>query len=112
MLLSLSLGNLTNLLQGPDFGPGDLAEICVQLDHQERLLLQSHGSSNEDSRPAEATDERHYYNFDPSADGGNFSIQVLTLAIRRFNLELLPTKHPRAKGLMKDPGKATEAFLS
>merc|ERR1712232_1020242 len=51
------------------------------------------------------------YNVDSSADGGNFSIQVLTLALKKFGLELLPSKHPDAKALMKDPPKAAEAFL-
>jgi len=104
---------LNNLLQGPRFGPGDLAEIGVQLDHQERLLLHDSGTgiSEHGLRPAESLDEMHFYNVDPSADGGNFSIQVLTVAISRYGLELLPMGHPRAKDLMKEPGMATEAFL-
>jgi len=88
---------LNNLLQGPHFGPGDLAEIGVSLDKEEQRLL------SDDERPA--------YNVDSSADGGNFSIQVLALALARFNLELLPAKHPSASPLMKDPAQAAEAFL-
>ncbi|CAJ1364335.1 unnamed protein product [Effrenium voratum] len=49
---------------GPHFGPGDLAEIGVLLDHQ----------------------------VDSSADGGNFSIQVLTLALERFKMDLVPSR--------------------
>lgn len=88
---------LNNLLQGPRFGPGDLAEIGVQLDRDEKLLLGSDASEP--------------YNVDPSADGGNFSIQVLTVALERYQLELLPAKHPKAKDPMKDPAKAAQAYL-
>mmetsp|Transcript_11 Transcript_11/g.31 ORF Transcript_11/g.31 Transcript_11/m.31 type:complete len:462 (+) Transcript_11:44-1429(+) len=111
---------LNNLLQGPHFGPGDLAEIGVQLDNQEQQLLQ-HDASGSAIRPTGATENRgdtangtngrEAYNVDSSADGGNFSIQVLTLALSRFKLELLPAKHPRARDLMKDPPKAASAFL-
>lgn len=129
---------LNNLLQGPHFGPGDLAEIGVQLDEQEHQLLKQ-CRDNEDTGSADATEaveglpgqaiaanegiatgegsaaatEVHpeCYNVDPSADGGNFSLQVLTVALGRFKLELLPAKHPKAKVLMKDPPSATDAFL-
>lgn len=137
---------LNNLLQGPHFGPGDLAEIGVELDAQERALLlvagdgaspaASPGGSSSSACPAgddapngvaevggappntegEAGSisgglEGQCYNVDPSADGGNFSIQVLSLALGRFGLELLPAKHPRARRLMEDPGNAAQAFV-
>jgi len=86
---------LNNLLQGAHFGPGDLAEIGVQLDDQER----------------EHQERQSAYNVDTSADGGNFSIQVLTLALKRFSLELLPSRHPSAKPMMRDPTQATQAFV-
>lgn len=89
---------LNNLLQGPHFGPGDLAEIGMELDKEEQAIFGNSG-------------EYQPYNVDSSADGGNFSIQVLTRALQRFGLELLPAKHPRAKDLMKDPAKSAEAFL-
>mmetsp|Transcript_29634 Transcript_29634/g.47727 ORF Transcript_29634/g.47727 Transcript_29634/m.47727 type:complete len:574 (+) Transcript_29634:71-1792(+) len=90
---------LNNLLQGPQFGPGDLAEIGMKLDQEERSLF---GGAEGEHQP---------YNVDSSADGGNFSIQVLTLALKKFSLELVPAKHPSVKELMKDPPKAAEAFL-
>merc|ERR1719221_73802 len=43
------------------------------------------------------------YNVDSSADGGNFSSQVLTLALKKFELDLLDSRHPEARELMKDP---------
>eukprot|EP00929_Paragymnodinium_shiwhaense_P118849 TRINITY_DN90746_c0_g1_i1.p1 TRINITY_DN90746_c0_g1~~TRINITY_DN90746_c0_g1_i1.p1 ORF type:complete len:453 (-),score=101.46 TRINITY_DN90746_c0_g1_i1:72-1430(-) len=97
---------LNNLLQGPHFGPGDLAEIGVQLDREEEALFG--GGLDDDSRQAS---KGRAYNVDSSADGGNFSIQVLTVALKRFGLELVPAKHPDAKAAMKDPPKAAEAFL-
>mmetsp|Transcript_81836 Transcript_81836/g.227969 ORF Transcript_81836/g.227969 Transcript_81836/m.227969 type:complete len:467 (-) Transcript_81836:71-1471(-) len=98
------LGNLcgvhcvNNLLQGPRFGPGDLAEIGVRLDKKEQSLLGGlrHGSSE---------------NFDSSAEGGNFSIQVLRVALARTGLRLLPAEHPHARELMENPACATAAYL-
>lgn len=98
---------LNNLLQGPYFGPGDLAEIGVRLDEQEKFLFLSQGAEGLD----DATHVHQPYNVDSSADGGNFSIQVLTMALKRYRLELLPAKHPTACDLMDDPTKAAKAFL-
>eukprot|EP00931_Biecheleriopsis_adriatica_P103266 TRINITY_DN78125_c0_g1_i1.p1 TRINITY_DN78125_c0_g1~~TRINITY_DN78125_c0_g1_i1.p1 ORF type:complete len:464 (+),score=122.67 TRINITY_DN78125_c0_g1_i1:75-1394(+) len=94
---------LNNLLQGPYFGPGDLAEIGVQLDHQEQALVRQNSQGD--------APEAKPYNVDSSADGGNFSIQVLSLALKRFKLELMSSRHPDAKQRMKDPASAAEAFL-
>ncbi|CAL1154050.1 unnamed protein product, partial [Cladocopium goreaui] len=94
---------LNNLLQGPHFGPGDLAEIGVHLDQQERALVRQ--ATGEVGTGAEE------YNVDSSADGGNFSIQVLSVALKRFELELVSSRHPNMKVAMKDPSEATEAFL-
>jgi len=96
---------LNNLLQGPQFGPGDLAEIGVHLDQQERALVRQGAG---DTFGTEATEA---YNVDSSADGGNFSIQVLSVALKRFQLELVSSRHPNMKVAMKDPAAATEAFL-
>lgn len=101
---------LNNLLQGPRFGPGDLAEIGVELDQAEKELLHTgvttHGGEGENAHV-----EHQPYNVDSSADGGNFSIQVLSVALSRFGLELLPARHPSAVEQMKDPANAAEAFL-
>lgn len=106
---------LNNLLQGPRFGPGDLAEIGVELDAEERELLTRGGDG--EAEPTAAANgssgglEGQPYNVDSSADGGNFSIQVLARALERFGLELLPSKHPSARDLMRDPPSAAKAFL-
>lgn len=80
---------LNSALQGSFFGPGDLAEIALSLDEQERELFRTEGSGQE--------------NYDSSADGGNFSIQVLSVALDRFGINLVPSLHPDAKHLMQKP---------
>lgn len=82
---------VNNLLQCPRFGPGDFAEIGVRLDQKERRLLC--GIEPEDSAHAGA-------NVDSGADGGNFSIQVLRIALARAGLKLTPAEHPDARALM------------
>eukprot|EP00930_Biecheleria_cincta_P025756 TRINITY_DN18279_c0_g1_i1.p1 TRINITY_DN18279_c0_g1~~TRINITY_DN18279_c0_g1_i1.p1 ORF type:complete len:336 (+),score=60.93 TRINITY_DN18279_c0_g1_i1:131-1138(+) len=94
---------LNNLLQGPYFGPGDLAEIGIQLDEQEQALLRQQSS--------EILGEIDFKNVDTSADGGNFNIQVLILALQRHGLRLLSSRHPDAREQMKDPPSAAKAFL-
>lgn len=58
---------LNNLLQGPLFTAADLASIAAELDSQERAL---------------GTHERDSANVD---DSGNFSIQVLRVALQRYS---------------------------
>lgn len=94
---------LNNLLQGPHFGPGDLAEIGVELDEQEQALIRQQSS--------ELLGENDFKNVDTSADGGNFNIQVLIMALQRHGLRLLSSKHPEVKEQMKDPPSAAKAFL-
>lgn len=123
---------LNNLLQGPHFGPGDLAEIGVQLDQEELLLfggssgaaaglpspsIDPSAPNDPGASPAAGSTDRaaaaepQAYNVDSSADGGNFSIQVLTIALKRSQLEVLPSKHPHAREAMKDPASACDAFM-
>lgn len=94
---------LNNLLQGPRFGPGDLAEIGIELDEQEQALIRQQSS--------ELLGASDFKNVDTSADGGNFNIQVLILALQRHGLRLLSSNHPDAKKPMKDPSSAAKAFL-
>lgn len=102
---------LNNLLQGPYFGPGDLAEIGVQLDLEEGQLYTTASAEGGAEGAEGARRQPSSYNVDSSEDGGNFSIQVLAIAMKRYQLELLPSQHPQAKDLMTDPSKAAEAFL-
>jgi ataxin-3 len=79
---------LNNLLQGPYFGAGDLAEVGARIDATEARLL--HGSAYTD-RPLSA---RHV-----DAYSGDFSIEVSHLraqhvAVWRFALR---SHHPRAR---------------
>mmetsp|Transcript_91026 Transcript_91026/g.253429 ORF Transcript_91026/g.253429 Transcript_91026/m.253429 type:complete len:494 (+) Transcript_91026:42-1523(+) len=97
------LGNLcgvhciNNLLQGPRFGPGDLAEIGARLDRKEQKLLGGLISRGPLT---------HSENFDGAADGGNFSVQVLRVALARAGLKLLPAEHPDGRECMSDPARA------
>lgn len=92
---------INNLLQGPRFGPGDLAEIGARLDRREQRLM---GGCFVDGSPGGE-------NFDGSADGGNFSIQVLRVALARMGLKLLPAGHPESAERMRDPPRAAGAFV-
>lgn len=100
------LGNLcgvhcvNNLLQGPRFGPGDLAEIGARLDKKEARLLRGAGVPGCRSE-----------NYDDKADGGNFSVQVLRVALARAGLKLLPAEHPDGKEKMNNPARASAAFV-
>jgi len=94
---------VNNLLQGPRFGPGDLAEIGVRLDKKERRLLGGQAPDGEAGSGG---------NFDGSADGGNFSIDVLRIALARAGLKVLPADHPDGRERMNgDPARAAGAYL-
>lgn len=107
------LGNLcgvhcvNNLLQGPRFGPGDLAEIAARLDRKEQRLLRGNSGASREASPKSPCGSRRgarawgsaggctfSENFDDSADGGNFSIQVLRIALARAGLKIVPAEHP------------------
>eukprot|EP00927_Polykrikos_kofoidii_P061324 TRINITY_DN56168_c0_g1_i1.p1 TRINITY_DN56168_c0_g1~~TRINITY_DN56168_c0_g1_i1.p1 ORF type:complete len:474 (-),score=77.47 TRINITY_DN56168_c0_g1_i1:748-2169(-) len=93
---------VNNLLQSPRFGPGDLAEIAIRLDKKERRLL-----GGDDPRDV----DRSAGNVDAFADGGNFSIQVLRVALLRAGVKLLPADHPESKDFLKDPTRGVSAYL-
>jgi len=89
---------VNNLLQGPRFGPGDFAEIGVKFDRREKRLLGSKTAMTE--------------NCDAGADGGNFSIQVLRVAIARAGFRLIPAMHPDGQEMLQqDPARAVGAYL-
>jgi len=107
---------VNNLLQGPRFGPGDLAEIGVRLDKKEQRLLRKgirgEGATGSGASPRLDGEGSPSPNFDGSADGGNFSIQVLSIALARAGLKLLPAEHPDGRELMVgDRAHAAGAFV-
>lgn len=75
---------LNNLFQGPMFGASDLSEIALELDAQEREYMLAEGFNTPDALKFLAEGSG---NVDAS---GNFSIQVLSVALRNFELELVP----------------------
>lgn len=80
---------LNNLLQDDFFSAINLGEIAQELDEQERLILGEASSSFAQSS-----------NVDES---GNFSVQVLRLALQRYNgVDLVPW-HFKSEGADSDP---------
>jgi ataxin-3 len=80
---------LNNLLQDDFFSAVNLAEIAQELDEQERSIM---GSSAFSFAPSSNVDE-----------SGNFSIQVLRLALQRYNgVDLVPW-HFKSEGVDSDP---------
>ncbi|KAL4490308.1 hypothetical protein ABPG72_004347 [Tetrahymena utriculariae] len=72
---------LNSLLQGPFFNEIALALFAQDLDKQEKLLLEQGGTESKDFLEFVAGDS---HNVD---DGGNYSIQVLERALKRYNLK-------------------------
>lgn len=80
---------LNNLLQDDFFSAVNLAEVAQELDAQERSIL---GGSTFSFAPSSNVDE-----------SGNFSIQVLRLALQRYNgVDLVPW-HFKSEGADSDP---------
>ena len=78
---------LNNLLQGPYFNAGALADIAHELDRKEQALMMSEGMTAD----AIAFMREASGNVDAQ---GNFSIQVLSEALKRsFGLELSDVRH-------------------
>jgi len=88
---------LNNLLQGPFFTTGDLADIAAMLDQQERRLMLEAGVTDE----ARAFMSQGSSNVD---EQGNFSIQVLSTALSNmFGLVLEDSRRPENKTIMQRP---------
>ena len=95
---------LNNLLQGPYFNAGALAEIALELDSKEKALMMTEGMTAD----AQAFLREASGNVD---EQGNFSIQVLSEALKRsFGLELADVRHEEVRPLMREPAKA-EGFV-
>lgn len=81
---------LNNLLQGPYFTEWDLAEIAQGLDAEESALL-------------DASERRNYQSANVD-EAGNFSIQVLNLALQRsHDLSLEDCRRPENRNYMHRP---------
>ena len=95
---------LNNLLQGPYYNAGALADLALELDRQERALMMTEGMTAD----AKAFLNEESGNVDAQ---GNFSIQVLSESLKRsFALELTDVRHEDVRPLMRDPSKA-EGFV-
>ena len=82
---------LNNLLQSPFFTAGDLADIAQILDSRERQYMLEAGNDTIEAIKYLAEESQ---NVDVS---GNFSIEVLKMALGNFNIELVPW-FPNKKG--------------
>jgi hypothetical protein len=87
---------LNNLLQlGPVFTPQDLSEVALELDDKERELMMSQGMDTEDAIKFVAEDSGRV------DDSGNFSVEVLSVALeRRFNITLSTEFNADAKAFI------------
>ena len=96
---------LNNLLQGPYFDAGALADIALELDRKEMALMMSQGMTDE----ARSFLKEQSGNVD---EQGNFSVQVLSEAVQRmFKLTLEDARHEEVRPLMRDPAKLAEGFV-
>ena len=86
---------LNNLLQGPVFGAGDLAEIANGLDAEEAALL--------DTPPPPSQ------RVDPLT--GDFNIDVLSAALLAHELQLIDADHAEVVERMMTAPQEEEAFL-
>ncbi|KAK3862854.1 hypothetical protein Pcinc_031310 [Petrolisthes cinctipes] len=90
---------LNNLLQGQYFTAVDLADIAQQMDQAEQQHMAEQGVDTEEFRRFM---EQPSVNMD---DSGMFSVQVLTSALRVWNLNLVPfaSTSPLATDARKNP---------
>jgi len=88
---------LNALLQGQYFSAVDLAEIARNIDNQESNVLSMPESIERQHQHMPASTS---HNMD---DTGYFSVQVMTEALRVWNLELIPLINPTAIAYRDDP---------
>ena len=97
---------LNNLMQGPHFSTGELADIARALDAEERKLMLEAGMTDE----ARAFMAQESSNVDAS---GNFSIQVLSQALHnRFGLVLEDSRRPDNRSIMQRPDSQSGFVLN
>ncbi|KAM9842759.1 ataxin-3 isoform 2-T2 [Aulostomus maculatus] len=88
---------LNNLLQGEYFTPVDLSSIAHQLDEEERIRMAEGGMGSEEYRTFL---QQPSGNMD---DSGFFSIQVISNALRVWELELILFNSREYQSLMINP---------
>ena len=92
---------LNNLLQGPFFGAGDLAQLALSLDDAERALL--------DDAELAAAASAGSHRIDMNT--GDFSIDVLSSALAQHSLQIVNVDHAEVAEGTADQPEAEEGFL-
>jgi len=95
---------LNTLLQSNAFNEVDLSQIAHELDRKEREVMAEGGLSSEDYLKFVAADSQNV------SEEGNFSIQVLSEALKVYNITCLPNNHSRISGLKNEP-HTQDAFI-
>jgi len=95
---------LNTLLQGPYFTEVDLMTLAVELDKNEKRLMAEMGTETTDYLKFMAEDSGNV------ADDGNYSIQVLSEALKVWNLTVHAFGSPEMSDVKKNP-QAEEAFI-
>jgi ataxin-3 len=95
---------LNNLIQMSLYDVSDLAEIAQELDKRERDYMLEGGENSTDLIKYLAQDSQ---NVDES---GNFSIEVIKMALENINIELIPW-FPRKKGYSDDDPCLESGFI-
>jgi ataxin-3 len=95
---------LNTLLQSNAFNEVDLSQIAHELDRKEREVMAEGGLSSEDYLKFVAADSQNV------SEEGNFSIQVLSEALKVYNISCLPNNHSKISGLKNEP-HTQEAFI-
>jgi ataxin-3 len=88
---------VNTLLQSPVVSAPDLAEIAQGLDAQERVAMAEEGVESADFLRYMAEDSGNV------AGDGNFSVQVLSEALKVWNLEVVSVTSPDAKEAKANP---------
>jgi len=95
---------LNSLLQGPYFTEIDLAQIAHEFDKKEKEVMAEMGTETTDFLKFMAEDSGNV------ADDGNYSIQVLSTALKVWNFTCIPITNPEVKDVLKNP-TAEKAYI-
>jgi ataxin-3 len=90
---------LNNLLQGTYYSEVDLMEIAHGLDAAERAVMSEMGTDTSDFVKFISEDSGNV------ADDGNYSVQVLSEALKSFDMVVGSINSPEMKGVLDQPQK-------